>query len=139
MSYTKVKDSEWWCSLFLCSFLPALIYMRIFALRGFMWLLAWRYVTIFDISLFRVAMFFSQKNKSCTQSICADICAEVSGNFHPNFHYIMAAMTDARQASTITAATAEDLLRAWWDTVLLCFLSWEWPYERLQGRRQCNW
>ena len=45
-------------SLFLCPFLPAFICMRIFTLRGFTWLSAWRYVTICIMSSPGVAMFF---------------------------------------------------------------------------------
>ena len=34
-------------------------------------------------------VFFSQRNRSCTGSICADICTGVSADFLPNFHYRM--------------------------------------------------
>ena len=78
------QKKKQWYSLFLRSFLPALICMHIFTLRGFTWLLAWKYVTICNISSIRAAMFFfsSQKNKSCMRSICAAIYTEVSGDFH---------------------------------------------------------
>ena len=55
------KDAEWRRSLFLCSLLPVLIYMRIFTLRDFTWLPAWKYVTICNISSLRTAMFFQSK------------------------------------------------------------------------------
>ena len=80
----NAKDPEWWRLLFLCSFLPALICMCVFTLRGFTWLLAWKYVTICNTTSLRAAMFFPiKKNISCTRSVCT----EVSRHFHPNFHY----------------------------------------------------
>ena len=54
---TQTQDTEWRCSLFFCSFLPALICMHNFSLRGLMWL-PWKYVTICNISLLRAAMIF---------------------------------------------------------------------------------
>ena len=49
--------------------------------------LTWKYVTICNISSLRAAMFFCQKNISCTRNICTDIYTEGSSDFHPNFHY----------------------------------------------------
>ena len=50
-------------SLFLCPFLPGLICMSIFTLRGFTWLPAWIYVTICDISSLGAAMPFPVDKK----------------------------------------------------------------------------
>ena len=90
VSNAGAKNPEGRCLLFLCSFLPALICMRIFTLRGFTWLPTWKCMTICNKSLLRAAMFFfsSQGNRSCTRSICADVCTGVSADvpiFFPIF------------------------------------------------------
>ena len=76
MQMQKALSDDVCC--FLCSFLPSLICMCVFTLHGFTWLLAWKYVTICNISSLRAAIFFQSKNISCMRSICA----EVSGDFH---------------------------------------------------------
>ena len=57
----KQKDTKWQHSLFLCSFLPAIICMCIFTLHCFKFLSAWKYMAICIISLLRAAMFFPVK------------------------------------------------------------------------------
>ena len=74
---TSFADS---CSFFLCPFLPALI---CFIFRSFTWPIE------IKASSGQSCFFSSQRNGSCTWSICADVCTGVSANFLPNFHYTL--------------------------------------------------
>ena len=58
-----------------------------FPLHGFTWRSVWKCMTICNKSSLRAAMFiFSQRNRSCTWSICADICAGAS-SYQFSLHY----------------------------------------------------
>ena len=80
------KDAEWQHLLLLCSFSAC---PHSHAYLHSLWFYMTAGMKIQGHLLYKLAqgsyVFSSQKNKSCTQSICADICAEVSGDFH----YIM--------------------------------------------------